>query len=120
MAQELIKRENHKIDATGKVLGKLAAQIAVLLKGKDKPGYMPNKDTGDFVTVANVKDMEITGKKIEQKKYYHHTGYLGGLKTQTLKVLIVKNPAEVLRKAVLGMLPKNRLQAKRIKRLKFE
>lgn len=117
---ELVKRENIKIDATDKVLGRLAAEIAVILKGKNKVGYLPHKDIGDIVTVSNVDKIKVTGRKIEQKKYYHHTGYLGGLKAKTLKTLIVDNPSEVLRKAVFGMLPKNKLRAKRIKRLKFE
>ena len=117
---EQIKRETIKIDATGKVLGRLATEIAVLLKGKNKPGYLPNKDTGDIVVVSNAGKMKITGKKIEQKQYYHHTGYLGGLKAKSLKMLFPENPGEVLRLAVYGMLPKNKLRAKRIKRLKFE
>ena len=117
---EPLKRENIKIDATDKVLGRLAAEIAVILKGKNKPGFLPHKDIGDSVTVSNVDKIKVTGRKIEQKKYHHHTGYLGGLKTKTLKTLIVENPAEVLKKAVFGMLPKNKLRAKRIKRLKFE
>lgn len=117
---ELIKREDIKIDATGKTMGRLAAEIAVLLKGKKKIGYLAYKDIGDFVTVSNADKMVITGKKIEQKKYYHHTGYLGGLKTQTMKKLFAEKPSEILKKAVFGMLPKNRLRPKMIKRLKFE
>ena len=117
--QNPIKRETYTIDATDKVLGRLAAEIAVLLKGKNKPEYLPNKDIGDFITVKNVDRIKISGRKIEQKKYYHHTGYLGGLKTEPLKTLFPKDPAEVLRRAVYGMLPKNKLRAKWIKRLKF-
>ncbi|MBU3934742.1 50S ribosomal protein L13 [Patescibacteria group bacterium] len=117
---ESIKRENHKIDATDKVLGRLAVEIAVLLRGKNKPGYLLHKDTGDSVTVSNAGKIKISGKKIEQKQYYHHTGYLGGLKAKSLKTLILENPGEVLKKAVFGMLPKNKLRAKQIKRLKFE
>lgn len=117
---ETAKRGNIKIDAAGKVLGRLAAEIAVILKGKDKPGYLPHKDDGDSVTISNVDKIKVTGRKIEQKQYYHHTGYLGGLKAKSLKTLIVENPSEVLKKAVFGMLPKNKLRAKRIKRLKFE
>ncbi|MBU4204657.1 50S ribosomal protein L13 [Patescibacteria group bacterium] len=118
-AKTAVSREKHKIDATDKILGRLAAEIAVLLRGKNKIGFLPNKDIGDFVIVANVGKIKITGRKIEQKKYYHHTGYLGGLKAKSLKTLIVENPAEVLKKAVFGMLPKNKLRAKQIKRLKF-
>lgn len=112
-------RETHTIDATGKVLGRLAAEIAVLLRGKNKPDFLPYKDGGDFVTVTNVDKIKITGRKIEQKKYYHHTGYLGGLKAEPLKTLFPENPGEVLKRAVFGMLPKNKLRAKWIKRLKF-
>lgn len=115
------KRENHIIDAEGKVLGKLAAEAAVLLKGKNKPAYLPNKDTGDFVTVKNVDKMIFTGKKFENKIYYRHSLYLGGLKKETMKELRQKKgSSEILKKAVMGMLPKNKLRAKRIKRLRFE
>lgn len=116
---ENIKRETHTIDAEGKILGRLAAEIAVLLRGKQKPGFVLNKDMGDFVTIKNAGKMKITGRKIEQKKYYHHTGYLGGIKETSLKVLFEKDPADVLKRAVFGMLPKNKLRAKWIKRLKF-
>lgn len=115
-----IKRENHKIDAKDRVLGRLATELAVLLRGKQKPDFVLNQDMGDFVTVTNVDKIKISGKKIEQKKYYHHTGYLGGLKAESLKDLFPKNPGEVLKRAVFGMLPKNKLRAKQIKRLKFE
>jgi len=113
-------RKTHTIDATNKVLGRLATQIAILLRGKHRPDFAPYKDTGDFVVVKNVDRIKFTGKKIEKKKYYHHTGYLGGLKEMPLKKLFKKNPSEVLRKAVYGMLPTNKLRAKQIKRLKFE
>jgi large subunit ribosomal protein L13 len=115
-----MKRNTHTIDATGKVLGRLASEIAILLRGKHKPDFLPYKDMGDFVVVKNVDKMKITGKKIEKKKYYHHTGYLGGLKEISLKRLFKTNPGQVLKKAVFGMLPKNKLRAKQIKRLKFE
>lgn len=117
---ESVKRENHKIDAQGKILGRLATEIAVLLRGKQKPDFVLNQNMGDFVTVINVDKIKTSGKKIEQKKYYHHTGYLGGLKSESLKVLFKKDPGEVLRRAVFGMLPKNKLRAKWIKKLKFE
>lgn len=116
----MIKRETHTVDATGKVLGRLAAEIIFLLRGKNKATFLPYKDEGDFVLVKNVRKLKFTGKKFEQKKYYHHTGYLGGLKETSLKKIFEKDPAEILRKAVFGMLPKNKLRARMIKRLKIE
>jgi len=115
-----MKREIHTIDATGKVLGRLATEIAVLLRGKHKPDFVPYKDMGDFVVVKNVDKIKVTGKKIEKKKYYRHSGYLGSLKEIPLKKLFEKNPAEVLRKAVWGMLPNNKLRPEQIKRLEFK
>src|SRR3989344_7477152 len=116
---EVIKRENHIIDATDKVLGRLATQVAVLLRGKNKPGFANNKDIGDFVIIQNVDKMRFTGKKFEDKIYYRHTSYLGGLKKETMKeVYNKKGSGEILRKAVMGMLPKNKLRAIYIKRLK--
>lgn len=114
------ERKTHTIDATGKVSGRLATGIIFLLRGKNKATFLPYKDEGDFVLVKNVRKLKFTGKKFEQKKYYHHTGYLGGLKETSLKKIFEKNPAEILRKAVFGMLPKNKLRAKMIKRLKIE
>lgn len=114
-----MERKTHTIDAANKVLGRLATEIAVLLRGKNKPDFAPNKDMGDFVTVRNFSKIRITGKKFEQKIYYRHTGYLGGLKEVSLKKLFKKDPAEVLKKAVFGMLPKNKLRAKQIKRLRI-
>jgi len=114
-----MERKTHTIDATNKVLGRLATEIAVLLRGKNKPNFAPNKDMGDFVTVRNFSKIRITGKKFGQKIYYRHTGYLGGLKEVPLKKLFEKDPAEVLKKAVFGMLPKNKLRAKQIKRLRI-
>lgn len=115
-----MKRETHTIDATGKVLGRLAADIAVLLRGKDKPEFMPNQDIGDFVVVKNIDKVKITGNKMEGKIYYRHTGYMGGLKETPLKKVFDKSPAEVLRRAVFGMLPGNKLRAEQIKRLKCQ
>lgn len=118
-----IKKMEHKIhtvDATGKILGRLSTQIVELLRGKNKPNFVPYKDMGDFVILKNIDKIKLTGKKIEQKKYYHHSGYLGGLKETPLKKLLNKNPREVLKKAVYGMLPKNKLRSIQIKRLKFE
>jgi len=115
-----IKRENHIIDADGKILGRLSTQIAVLLRGKQKPDFEPYKDIGDFVTVKNVEKLKFTGKKFKDKIYYRHTGYLGGLKKATMENIYDKRPSEILRRAVHGMLTKNKLRAVQIKRLKFE
>ena len=115
-----MERKTHTIDATNKILGRLAAQIAVLLRGKDKPDFVPHKDEGGFVAVKNAGKMRVSGKKMSQKIYYSHSGYLGGLKEMPLKKLFEKNPGEVLKKAVFGMLPKNKLRARMIKRLKCE
>ena len=114
-----MERKTHTIDANGKVLGRLATKIAVILRGKQKPDFAPYKDIGDVVVVKNAEKIRITGKKIEQKKYYHHSGYLGGLKEKPLKTILKEEPSEALRKAVFGMLPKNKLRARMIKRLKF-
>ena len=115
-----MERKTHIIDAAGKVLGRLASQIATLLRGKYKSDFVPYKNMGDFVVVKNVRKIRLTGKKIEQKKYYHHTGYLGGLKETSLRKIFKENPGKVLKKAVLGMLPKNKFRPKQIKRLKIE
>ena len=115
-----MKRDTHIIDATGKILGRLASEIVILLRGKHRPDFLPYKDMGDFVTVKNVGKIKVTGKKMEQKIYFRHSEYLGGLKEIPLKTLFKTNPAEVLKKAVFGMLPKNKLRARMIKRLKIE
>ncbi len=115
-----MRRQTHIIDATGKVLGRLASEIAVLLRGKHKPNFVPYQDVGDFVVVKNIDKIRITGKKMEKKKYYRHTGYLGGLRVTSLEKLFAKNPAEVLKRAVWGMLPRNKLRSKQIKRLKIK
>lgn len=114
-----MKRETRIIDATGKVLGRLATEIAIFLRGKNKPDFFPYKDTGDFVVVKNVTQIRLTGKKTEKKKYFHHTGYLGSLKETPIKKLLKENPKEILKRAVYGMLPKNKLRPKQIKRLKI-
>lgn len=111
-------RNVHKIDAAGKAVGRLASDIAILLRGKNKASFQPNQDEGDIVEISNVADMKITGKKLEQKVYYSHSNYPGGLKETSMKNLMAKNPAEVLRKAVWNMLPKNKLRARMIKRLR--
>ena len=115
-----MERKTHTIDASGKVLGRLATQIAVLLRGKHKPTFVPYKDEGDSVVVKNIKNLKFTGKKLEQKKYYRYSGYPGGLKETPLKKLFTEKPAEVLKKAVWGMLPRNKLRKEMIKRLKIE
>lgn len=114
------QRKTHTIDASGKVLGRLAVKIAVLLRGKNKPDFVPNRDMGDLVIVKNATKIKLTGKKSEKKIYYHHTGYLGGLKEISIKKLSEKDFTAVLKKAVFGMLPKTRLRPKQIKRLKIE
>ncbi|OIO45956.1 MAG: 50S ribosomal protein L13 [Parcubacteria group bacterium CG1_02_39_15] len=115
-----MERKTHTIDATGKVLGRLAAEIATLLRGKHKPDFVPYKDMGDFVVVKNVDKLKITGKKMEQKKYFRHSEYLGGVKEIPLKTIFKTKPQEVLKKAVWGMLSKNKLRKEMIKKLKFE
>lgn len=115
-----MKRQTRTIDATDRPLGRLAAEIATILRGKNKPTFQPNKDEGDLVVVKNIGQIKFSGKKFEKKKYYHHTRYPGGLREIPLKDLFAKNPAEVLKKAVWGMLPKNRLRSEQIKRLKCQ
>ncbi len=118
---EPIKRETHIVDAADKVLGRLATEVAVLLRGKSKVGFEAYKDIGDYVTITNVDKLKFTGKKLEGKIYYHHTGYLGGLKQQTMKEMQnKKGNSEVFRKAVFGMLTKNKLRSLQIKRLRFK
>jgi large subunit ribosomal protein L13 len=115
-----MERKTYTIDAKDRVLGRLSVQIAGLLRGKKKSDYVPYMDMGDFVVVKNIKEIKVTGKKKEQKKYYHHSGYLGGLKETSYEELFEKNPAEVLKRAVFGMLPVNKLRGEQIKRLKIE
>ncbi len=115
-----METKTHTINAEGKILGKLAVEVSLLLRGKDKPGYAPHKDMGDVVIIKNVEKMKFTGKKLAQKKYYRHSGYLGSLKETVLEDLLKKKPNEVLRKAVVGMLPRNKLSNQLINRLKFE
>ncbi len=118
---ETIQRKTITIDAENKALGRLAAQVAGFLRGKNKPDFVPYKDMGDIVIVKNVGKMKFTGNKLENKSYFRYTGYLGNLKEKTLKEFLVKKgPREVLRKAIMGMLPKNKLRDRQIKRLKFE
>ncbi|MFQ6108190.1 MAG: 50S ribosomal protein L13 [Candidatus Aminicenantales bacterium] len=106
------------IDAEGKVLGRLASEIAVLLRGKKNPKYIDFMNSGDYVVVVNAEKIRVTGRKIEQKKYYSHSGYPGGLKERTLQELLEKKPEEVIKKAVWGMIPKNKLGRAVYKKLK--
>jgi len=108
------------VDADNKPLGRLAVEVAVLLRGKNKATYVPYKDVGDTVIVKNIDKMKFTGNKLENKHYFHYTGYLGNLKDKTLKEFLIKSgPKEVLRNAIMGMLQKNKLRARQIKRLRF-
>jgi large subunit ribosomal protein L13 len=116
---EDIKREWFVIDATGMTLGRLATQIATVLKGKHKPIYSPHLDTGDFVIVVNAHKVRVTGRKLDQKFYYRHSGYPGGLKEISLRDQLNRHPDRVIRFAVRGMLPKNRLGRQMIKKLKI-
>lgn len=106
------------IDANGVVLGRLATRVARLLIGKDKPQFTPHLDCGDHVVVINAEKIRLTGNKIDQKVYHRHSGYPGGLKETPVRVLLQRRPEEVVREAVLGMLPKNKLRAHRAKKLR--
>ena len=107
------------VDANGKTLGRLATQIADTLRGKRKPAYTPHIDTGDFVIVVNAEKIQVTGNKLDQKRYYRHSGYPGGIRSRTLREQLERRPEEVLRAAVKGMLPKNRLARQQITKLKI-
>ncbi|HIC94293.1 MAG TPA: 50S ribosomal protein L13 [Anaerolineae bacterium] len=113
-----IKREWYLIDAEGKTLGRLASEIAKILRGKHKPIYSPHLDCGDYVIVINAEKIRVTGRKLDQKIYYRHSGYPGGLKSITLREQLAKHPERVIKAAVKGMLPKNRLGRKMLKKLK--
>ena len=114
-----ITREWYLVDAEGKTLGRLATQIADTLRGKRKPQFTPHVDTGDFVIVVNAEKIQVTGNKLDQKRYYRHSGYPGGLRGRTLREQLDRRPTEVLRVAVKGMLPKNRLARQQITKLKI-
>jgi large subunit ribosomal protein L13 len=114
-----ITREWYLVDAEGKTLGRLATQIADTLRGKRKPQFTPHVDTGDFVVVVNAEKIQVTGNKLDQKRYYRHSGYPGGLRSRTLREQLERRPTEVLRVAVKGMLPKNRLARQQITKLKI-
>jgi large subunit ribosomal protein L13 len=114
-----VDRRWYVVDAEGQTLGRLATRIADTLRGKDKPQYTPHVDTGDFVIVVNADKIAVTGKKLDQKRYYRHSGYPGGLRSRTLREQLDRQPTEVLRKAVKGMLPRNRLARTQITKLKI-
>jgi large subunit ribosomal protein L13 len=114
-----IERRWYVVDAEGKTLGRLATQIADMLRGKTKPQYTPHVDTGDFVVVVNAEKISVTGEKRQEKMYYRHSGYPGGLKSRTLNDMLERRPEEVIRLAVKGMLPKNRLARKQLTKLKI-
>jgi large subunit ribosomal protein L13 len=115
-----MERKTHKINAKGRPLGRLAVEIAKLLRGKGKVEFRSNEDLGDFVVVENFSEVKFTGKKIEQKKYYHYSGYPGGIKEKKLQELFQDDPKKILIKAVSGMMPKNKLTPIQIQRLKIE
>ena len=114
-----LERTWYVVDAEAQTLGRLATQIAGVLRGKGKPAYTPHVDTGDFVIVVNAEKVHVTGKKLDQKIYYRHSGYPGGLRERTLREQLDRRPEEVLRKAVKGMLPKNKLASAQLRKLKI-
>lgn len=113
-----IKREKHIIDANGKILGRLASTVATFLMGKHKSNYVPYLDMGDYVVVTNAEKIKVTGKKMQQKMYTRHSGYPGGLRVETMEKLMDRRPTYIIEHAVSGMLPKNKLGKKMIKKLK--
>jgi len=117
MPERLI--QTHKIDADGRILGRLATEIAILLRGKNKPGFQYHLDLGDRVIVENAERIQVTGRKASQKMYYRHSGYPGGLKSQTYQELKESDPAKLLYLAVRGMLPDNKLRNRFLKRLEI-
>ena len=116
--EEDIQRTWHLVDASGEVLGRLASHLAKVLRGKTKAIYTPHIDTGDYVVVINADKIRLTGKKMEEKLYYRHSGYPGGLKSTSAKVLLTTKPEKLLRQAVKGMLPKNPLGRQMLRKLK--
>ena len=115
---EEVRRDWYVVDATNKTLGRLSTEIARRLRGKHKPEYTPHVDTGDYIVVVNAAKIRVTGNKMKDKLYQHHTGYIGNLKTINLEKLLAKAPEEVITRAVKGMLPKNKLGAAMIKKLR--
>ncbi len=119
LRKEDIERKWYVVDAEGQVLGRLASKMATILRGKHKETFTPHLDMGDHIVVVNANKFLVTGKKAEQKAYYRHTGYPGGLRTEKYKKLIQEHPETIIQKAVWGMLPHNRLGRKMIKKLKI-
>jgi large subunit ribosomal protein L13 len=120
MARPLeVERKWYVVDAEGQTLGRLATEIATILRGKNKPQYTPHVDTGDFVVVVNAEKVVVTGRKAEQKVYRRHSGYPGGLKETSYEQLMERRPTEILRRAVKGMMPKNRLARQQLRKLKI-
>ena len=113
-----VTRDWYVVDGTDKVLGRLAADIALRLRGKHKPEYTPHVDTGDFVVVINAEKISVTGNKRADKRYYRHSGYPGGIRSRTLDEMLERQPEEVIRKAVKGMMPRNRLARRQLTKLK--
>jgi large subunit ribosomal protein L13 len=116
--KEELKYQWYLVNAEGKVLGRLASELAKILRGKHKPTFTPHLDTGDFVVVVNAEKVGLTGKKLKDKIYYRHTGYPGGIKEVSAEKLLAKKPTELIRKAVKGMLPKNSLGRQMLRKLK--
>ena len=113
-----VKRDWYIVDASDKVLGRLAAEIAHRLRGKHKPEYTPHVDTGDYIVVVNAEKVAVTGNKREDKVYYHHTGHPGGIKSTPFKAMLEKHPTRIIENAVKGMLPKNKLGRAMMSKLK--
>ena len=113
-----VTRDWYLVDATDKTLGRLASEIARRLRGKHKPEYTPHVDTGDYIVVVNAEKIHVSGNKLKNKLYQHHTGYIGNLKTKTLETMLASAPEQVITRAVKGMLPKNKLGAAMLKKLR--
>ncbi len=114
-----IRRDWYVVDASGQTLGRLATELARRLRGKHKPSFTPHVDTGDYLIVVNAEKIRVTGNKLKDKMYHHHTGYIGNLKSESLEQLLERAPDRVIRTAVKGMLPKNSLGRKMLGKLKI-
>jgi len=117
-ADALMQRQWYVVDARGKILGRMATEIAKVLRGKHKPIFTPNQDAGDFVIVVNARELKLTGAKLDQKIYYRHSEYPGGIRQRTAAQMLEEKPEELVKLAVKGMLPKNRLSRKLVTKLK--
>jgi len=116
--EDIAKKDWYVVDADGEVLGRLAAKIAVILRGKNKPTFTPHVDMGDFIIVVNAEKIKLTGRKLDQKTYAHYSGYVGGLKVTNARTMLVKKPEDLITLAVKGMLPKNILGRQLLSKLK--